>query len=140
MTSADNTILTDIKVEIAMLKQEVSFINKLFERMEVLIQKVDNQYETLVDKTSKIDYNFAGTKGELEDLYEMLTITEKQINQKIDSIEQSLEQKIDTTQLRITTLEAETGSLLESKWKILGGGAVIMWIISNLEFIKKIFH
>ena len=140
MTSADNTILTDIKVEIAMLKQEVSFINKLFERMEVLIQKVDNQYETLVDKTSKIDYNFAGTKGELEDLYEMLTITEKQINQKIDSIEQSLEQKIDTTQLRITTLEAETGSLLESKWKILGGGAVIMWIISNLEFIKKIFQ
>ena len=140
MTSADNTILTDIKVEIAMLKQEVSFINKLFERMEVLIQKVDNQYETLVDKTSKIDYNFAGTKGELEDLYEMLTATEKQINQKIDSIEKSLEQKIDTTQLRITTLEAETGSLLESKWKILGGGAVIMWIISNLEFIKKIFQ
>ena len=140
MTSADNTILTDIKVEIAMLKQEVSFINKLFERMEVLIQKVDTQYETLVDKTSKIDYNFAGTKDELEDLYEMLTVTEKQINQKIDSIEKSLEQKIDTTQLRITTLEAETGSLLESKWKILGGGAVIMWIISNLEFIKKIFH
>ena len=140
MTSADNTILTDIKVEIAMLKQEVSFINKLFERMEILIQKVDNQYETLVDKTSKIDYNFAGTKDELEDLYEMLTVTEKQINQKIDSIEKSLEQKIDTTQLRITTLEAETGSLLESKWKILGGGAVIMWIISNLEFIKKIFH
>ena len=140
MTSADNTILTDIKVEIAMLKQEVSFINKLFERMEILIQKVDSQYETLVDKTSKIDYNFSGTKDELEDLYEMLTVTEKQINQKIDSIEKSLEQKIDTTQLRITTLEAETGSLLESKWKILGGGAVIMWIISNLEFIKKIFH
>ena len=64
MTSADNTILTDIKVEIAMLKQEVSFINKLFERMEILIQKVDNQYETLVDKTSKIDYNFAGTTDE----------------------------------------------------------------------------
>lgn len=140
MTSADNTILTDIKVEIAMLKQEVSFINKLFERMEILIQKVDAQYETLVDKTSKIDYNFNGTKGELEDLYEMLTVTEKQINQKIDSIEKSLEQKIDSTQLRVTTLEAETGDLLQSKWKVLGGGAVIMWIISNLEVVKKIFH
>ena len=140
MTSSDNTFLTDVKVEIAMLKQEVSFINKLFERMEILIQKVDTQYETLVDKTSKIDYNFSGTKDELEDLYEMLTVTEKQINQKIDSIEKSLEQKIVSAEVRVATLETETGSLLESKWKILGGGAVIMWIFSNFDIVKKLFN
>lgn len=139
MTQAETAMLTDIKIEVAMLKQEVSFINKLFERMEVLIEKVDTQYETLVDKTSKIESNLSYTKEELQELYQLLTQTERTINDKIDSVEKALNKDIDQDKLRLNALEEKTEDLLQSKWTIAGATGVVLWIISNIDFVKKIF-
>lgn len=137
MTTADNSMLTEIKVEVAMLKQEVSFINKLFDRMEVLIGKVDTQYETLVDKTSKIESNLSYTKEELTELYDLLTQTEKEIHQKIEAVEKALIKDIDDSNTKIDKLQEETGDLSQSKWMMLGGSGVILWLLSHTDFVKK---
>lgn len=137
MTTADNSMLTEIKVEVAMLKQEVSFINKLFDRMEVLIEKVDTQYETLVDKTSKIESNLSYTKEELTELYDLLTQTEKEIHQKIEAVEKALIKDIDDSNTKIDKLQEETGDLSQSKWMMLGGSGVILWLLSHTDLAKK---
>ncbi len=138
MTVTDNSMLTEIRVEVAMLKQEVSFISKLFDRMEVLIEKVDSQYDTLVDKTSKIESNLTYTKEELAELYTLLTHTEQKIHEKIKQVEDAITRDITGIDKRIETLEDKTGSLLQSKWSILGGGAVVLWLFSNIDIVKKI--
>ena len=138
MTVTDNSVLTEIKVEVAMLKQEVSFISKLFDRMEVLIEKVDSQYDTLVDKTSKIESNLTYTKEELSELYALLTHTEQKIHEKIKHVEDAITRDISGIDKRIEKLEDKTGSLLESKWTILGGGAVVLWLFSNIDIVKKL--
>ncbi len=138
MTVTDNSMLTEIRVEVAMLKQEVSFISKLFDRMEVLIEKVDSQYDTLVDKTSKIESNLTYTKEELAELYTLLTRTEQKIHEKIKQVEDAITRDITDIDKRIAKLEDKTGGLLESKWSILGGGAVVLWLFSNIDIVKKL--
>jgi chromosome segregation ATPase len=126
----ETSILTDLKVEIAMLKQEVSFINKLFEKMDTLINKIDAQHDTLVDKTTKVESNLTFTKEELTELYSSL---EKSITREIKTLDADLSK-------RIRTIEDKTGSLFEAKWMGMGIIAAITWLISNLDSVKKLFN
>jgi hypothetical protein len=48
--------LSELKVEVAVLKQEVGFINRLFSRIEDVIDKIDTQHTAVLDKTTKIEY------------------------------------------------------------------------------------
>lgn len=137
MTNAESSMLTEIKVEVAMLKQEVSFINKLFDRMEILIDKVDTQYETLVDKTSRIESNLSYTKDELEELYELLTQTEQRIREKIASVENTLNNDIEEVGERVDVLEVDSKDLLKNRWMLAGGMSAVLWIVSQLDSVKS---
>ena len=137
MTSAESSMLTEIKVEVSLLKQEVSFINKLFDRMEILIDKVDTQYETLVDKTSRIESNLSYTKDELEELYELLTQTEQRIREKIASVENTLNNDIEEMGERVDVLEVDSKDLLKNRWMLAGGMSAVLWIVSQLDSVKS---
>jgi DNA anti-recombination protein RmuC len=148
---ADNSTLNDIqvetlselKVEVAVLKQEVGFINRLFSRIEDVIDKIDTQHTTLLDKTTKIEYNLFSTKDELEDLYKILEDSEKNISSRINAIEKLLTDDINsmnkTLTDRVDKNEAKTVDLLQYKWLLWGGGVVVLWILSNIDMLKKIF-
>lgn len=135
--------LTDLRVEVAMLKQEVSFINKLFGKMDDLINKIDSQHDLLIDKTTKIESNLSYTKEELSELYNSMEKSEKLINDRIESIEKLISVRIDdvNTSLskRIADQETETKGIKEKV--LIGSGAVVLlaFIVTNYENIKKVF-
>ena len=139
----ENSIIMDLKVEVAMLKKEVSFINKLFEKMDVVINKIDSQYDILIDKTTKVESNLSFTKEELSNLYTSLEKTEKEISERINSIERLLSEEIKTINndltARLDKQEEITNGLGNIKIIIFGVVAVITFISTNLDFIKKIF-
>lgn len=136
----EDSIITDLKVEVAMLKYEVSFINKLFEKMDVLINKMDSQHDILIDKTIKVESSLVHQKQELTNLHVSLEKTEKEISERISTIENLLFNKIRTvnTELsaRIDKQENITGNLTQTKMVIFGVMLLLGWMISNLEFIK----
>ena len=140
----ENSIIMDLKVEVAMLKKEVSFINILFEKMDKLINKIDSQHDVLIDKTTKTESNLTFTKEELTNLYTSLEKTEKEISDRINSIERLLSEEIKNINIdlssRIDKQEKLTGNLSNMKMMILGMIALVTWLASNLDFIKKIFN
>lgn len=140
---AENQTLADLRVEVAVLKQEVSFINKLFDRIENVIGKIDTQHDSLLDKTAKIEFNLLSTKDELSELYTTLEETEKGITARINSIEKLLSDELDALNKNLTTRveknEEKTGDLLKSKWLLFGGATVVLWVFSNMETLKKLF-
>jgi chromosome segregation ATPase len=140
---AESSILMDLKVEIAMLKQEVTFINKLFDKMDTVINKIDSQHDILVDKTTKIESNLSFTKEELTELYVSLEKSEKELRERINSIEKLISQEIKTLDTvidkRISNIENKTVNLVETKWITVGILAAITWLISNQDLIIKIF-
>jgi asparagine synthetase A len=139
----ENTIITNLKVEVAILKQEVSFINKLFDKMDSLITKIDSQHGILVDKTTKIESNLSYTKEELSELYETLEKTEKTITERINSIERLLSKEIETIQDKVDqkfkSQDASIFSLTEMKSIAVAGLVVIGWVLSHLETVKSFF-
>lgn len=143
MENSENSIITDLKVEVAILKQEVSFINKLFDKMDTLISKIDSQHNILVDKTTKIESNISFTKEELSDLYSSLEKTERGITERINSIERLLSKEIETIQTKVDqkfkSQDASIFSLIELKSIGVGGVLVIGWVLSHLEIVKSFF-
>ena len=135
--------LSELKVEVAVLKQEVGFINRLFGRIEDVIDKIDGQHTTILDKTTKIEYNLLNTKSELEDLRKTLDDSEKNISSRINAIEKLLTDEINslnnTLTDRVNKNEAKTVDLLQYKWLLWGGGAVVLWVFSNIDIFKKLF-
>lgn len=135
--------LSELKVEVAVLKQEVGFINRLFSRIEDVIDKIDGQHTTVLDKTTKIEYNLLNTKSELEDLRKTLDDSEKNISSRINAIEKLLTDEINslnnTLTDRVNKNEAKTVDLLQYKWLLWGGGAVVLWVFSNIDIFKKLF-
>lgn len=138
----ENSIITDLKVEVAMLKHEVSFINKLFEKMDVLINKMDSQHDILIDKTIKVESTLSYQKEELSGLCASLEKTEKEINERISSIEKLLSNEIRSVNVelsaRIEKQESVTGNLNQTKMIITGIVLLLGWMISNIEFIKGV--
>ena len=143
MTVTENSTLSDLRVEVAVLKQEVSFINKLFEKLDSVIEKIDSQHDSLIDKTTKIEANLIYTKEELSELYKSLEQTEKGISERINAIEKLLSAEIYNLNHdlgdRISKQENKTADLFQVKWLLWGGGAVVLWAISNFDTVKKTF-
>lgn len=139
----ENSIITNLKVEVAILKQEVSFINKLFDKMDSLITKIDSQHGILVDKTTKIESNLSFTKEELSDLYSSLEKTERGITERINSIERLLSKEIETIQDKVDqkfkSHDASIFSLTEVKSIAVAGVVVIGWVLSHLDTVKSFF-
>jgi len=140
----ENSVMVELQVEVGMLKKEVLFINKLFERMEVVINKIDSQHDILIDKTTKTELNYSLTKEELFNLYNSLEKTEREISERLSSIERLLFEKIDKVDSDLSTRldkqEEVTGGLSNIKIIFFGIIAVITFLSTNLDFIKKIFN
>jgi chromosome segregation ATPase len=143
MTVTENSTLSDLRVEVAVLKQEVSFINKLFKKLDSVIEKIDSQHDSLIDKTTKIEANLIYTKEELSELYVSLEQTERGISDRINAIEKLLSSEIYNLNHdlgdRIAKQEEKTSELFQTKWLLWGGAAVVLWAISNFETVKKAF-
>ena len=143
MTVTENSTISDLRIEVAVLKQEVSFINKLFEKLDSVIGKIDSQHDSLIDKTTKIEANLIYTKEELSELYVSLEQTEKGISDRINAIEKLLSSEIYNLNHdlgdRIAKQEEKTSELFQTKWLLWGGATVVLWAISNFETVKKAF-
>lgn len=132
-----------LETQVAVLKQEVEFINRLFTRLEMVINKIDSQHDSLLSDTSKIQYNLTDTKQELEELYVKIEDSNKTINSKIEALELRLNKEIENLNKSLTNRveknETTVADLLKSKWLVWGGGFVAVWVVSNIDLLKKIF-
>ena len=139
----ENSLMVDLKVEVAMLKKEVSFINILFEKMDVVITKIDTQHDLLIDKTSRVESTMSFTKEELSNLYLAIEKTEREISDRINSIERLLSAEIKSNNIelsdRLEKQEEITSGLGNIKIIIFGVLAAVTFISTNIEFIKKLF-
>lgn len=131
-------ILIDLKVKVAILKQEIAFINKLFEKMDTLINKIDSQYDSLVDKTTKVESNLIYNKENILDLHKVLENSGKELGNRIIIVDKKLSNEIKTINSKIEKQESSMSSVIHTKLFFGGIVAAITWILSNLELINKI--
>lgn len=136
---------SDLKMEIELLKRDISFITTLFDKMDKLIQKIEVQQDNIVDKTNTlIDKRIELTKEEFTEIYNILNKTESTINSRIHEIEKMLTEKISDVHDDLHSHINDENNLGKKVNKIIyigsGIGLILLWIIENLDLVKKFIN
>ncbi len=110
--------ISKLEVDMASLKERLYFLTNVHERLETTLDKIETMIETRRE----------GVKEDVKDLYDKVHSVEKEIMCEIDSVRKD-----------IKALEEEQGHKIDSlekwRWLVIGGAAVIAWIITKIAGI-----
>ena len=131
---ADNGT-TDIRVELATLKQELENVNSIQGRLDTAIDKLTDVstsiksmlavHEEKIQRQEQIDDIIF---DKLKERAESIDEVHKDLTKEIQQVEKRL--LIEIKQLKVD-IGGRVGTLEKYKWLILGGAIVIGWILSS---------
>ena len=134
---------TDIRVQLATLKQEVENVNSIHGRIDTAIDK-------LTDVSTSIKSMLAVHEEKIqrqEQVDEVIFNKLRERQQDIDKVFKDLQREMDQVEKRLlieikslrNDIGDRVGVLEKYRWIILGGAIVIGWIVSgNFEAIVKL--
>ena len=131
---ADNGT-TDIRVELATLKQELENVNSIQGRLDTAIDKLTDVstsiksmlavHEEKISRQEQIDEIIF---GKLKDREHEIDKVHRELSKEIQHLEKRLLVEIKTIKL---DFGARVGILEKYRWFIMGGAIVIGWILST---------
>ena len=137
----------DLKVDVGVLKTQVSTLTLLCDKMDKVIDKLASNQERIVEQI----YNDMRKREEEKDA------DVKELHSRISTISRELSDKVELTERRIMDEikclradiaehnkreDQELKKILEWKWMAAGGIVVLAWIFShiNLDMLGKLFN
>lgn len=133
---------SDLRIGVELLKKDMSFLTTLFDKMDNLIQKIETQQDTIVDKTNTIiDKQIDLTKEQFAEIYAILNKTESTINNRIHEIEKLMKEDISELKSDLESHIDSEDNLSKKVNKIIyfgsGIGLLLLWVLENLDLVKK---
>jgi len=129
------TLDDDIRVDVGVLKSQVSTLTTLCGKMDQVIEKLVDQHDRhLVKVYENIDARRKETDMDIKELHERIDIvldkvqiSERTLLEEIQSLRKDMQQH--------NTKDRENiEQLLQWKWMIVGGILVVSWLLSNVKF------
>jgi len=124
----------DLKVDVGVLKSQVSTLTTLCGKMDQVIEKLVDQHDRhLVKVYESIDARRKETDMDIKELHERIDV----VLDKVQISEKTLLEEIQ--KLRADMQEHNTRDrqnieqLLQWKWMIAGGIVVISWLLSHVK-------
>ena len=153
---ADNSMITDLKVELEGIKQNLNTVDTIHGRLDNAIVQLTTVatdvksmlavHEEKLHRAEKVDdlifQKFRDKQEEMDKIYTDLKrdaeVQEQRIMNELKALHISVNRLKDDT-AKVMEMNTNRISVLEQyKWFIMGGGIVIGWIISgNFEFLVK---
>jgi len=125
----------DLKVDVGVLKSQVSTLTTLCGKMDQVIEKLLDQHDRhLVKVYESIDARRKETDMDIKELHERIDV----VLDKVQISEKTLLEEIQ--KLRADMQEHNTKDrqnieqLLQWKWMIAGGIVVVSWLLSRISF------
>ena len=137
----------DIKVDVGILKNQVSMLTQLCNKMDAVIDKLmDNQSKMSDDIYDDMEKKKQDTVADIKELHSRITTVDRNLSDKIELTERRIMDEIKSLRSDIAEHnqkeDNELKKILEWKWMAAGGIIVIAWILShvNIESILgKVF-
>jgi gas vesicle protein len=133
-----NDPVVELKVDVEVLKTQVSNITHLCEKMDAVIEKLVTNHDRMVNQI----YN------DMNKREDDTTQDIKELNSRISTVDRNLSDKIELTERRImeeikalhSTIsehnkkeDEDLKKIFQWKWMVAGGVLVLAWIISNIK-------
>ena len=144
---ANEDELHDVKDDVEVLKHDFSTLTRLCEKMDKVIEKlVDHQDVIITQIYTDMDKRKSDTNQDVKDLHSRITNTSKELNEKLEIVEDKIMKEIKDMRKEISDhnqKEQESlAKLLQWKWTIVGGIIVITWLTQHigLDTILKLLN
>ena len=134
-------ILQELKLEIELLKKDLEFTATLFNKMEVVLGKISEQQNDISDRTTQlISQNSLTTKEEFKDIYIVIDKIEESLKDRLGEIELILSHKLTSIDTTLTDHIKDENNITNKVNKFVyvssGVAFIVVWILSNLDFVK----
>lgn len=125
--------LTEVKVDVGVLKTQVELLTRLCGKMDTIIEKlVDTHdrhiakvYVDIDERRKETESNIKELHNRIDSLLDKMQESERRLIEKIESIREDM--------LNHMSGEEETlEKILKWKWMVAGGIIVISWLITHL--------
>jgi chromosome segregation ATPase len=135
-----------LKVDVGILKTQVSSITMLCDKMDKVIEKLANNQDKIVEQI----YNDMRKREEekdadVKDLHSRITTISRELSEKVELTERRIMDEIKSLRNDIAEHNAKEDrdlkKILEWKWMAGGGIIVIAWLVSHIDLslIGKLF-
>lgn len=116
--------INDLKVEVGALREKVSFFNVIYGKFDETLTKVQVLME---DRRNE-------TNDDLREVYRKIQDTETKIMDEIKALRNEMSASRDSEN---TKMNAKIESLDKWRWQMMGGAAVVGFLLSKAaEFLK----
>jgi exonuclease VII large subunit len=137
MSTEDDCI--DMKVDIGVLKTQVSTITQLCNKMDTVIDKLMDNQDKLVDQIYRdMDKRKQDTVDDIKEVHSRITTIDRNLSDKLELTERRIMEEIKNLRQQITDHnkkeDSELQKILEWKWTAAGGIIVIVWLLSHVKF------
>lgn len=144
--SIDNTEYTQLKVDVEILKNEISTLTRLCNKMDMVIEKLTDGQDRMINQIyNDMDKREDNTSTDIKELHSRITTVDRNLCDKLELTERRIMDEIKSLRQQITDHnkkeDSEIKKILEWKWMAAGGIIVVVWLISNIRFdiIAKLF-
>lgn len=129
---------TNLKVDVEVLKTQVSTLTNLCEKMDKVIEKLVDHQGVLINQIyDDMDRRKQDSDADVKDLYNKVNDMNKELTEKIEKTEDKLMDKMSQVYDRISkhadSEEKVISVISKYKWWFVVGVVVISWLTSNLS-------
>lgn len=133
-----NDPVVALKVDVEVLKTQVSNITHLCEKMDTIIEKlVDNQDRMVNQIYTDMNKRQDDTGQDIKELHSRITTVDRNLSDKIELTERRIMDEIKSLHSTINEHnkkeDDDLRKILQWKWMVAGGVVVLAWIISNIK-------
>jgi hypothetical protein len=136
----------DLKVDVGILKTQVSSLTQLCDKMDKVIEKLSDNQDRFVNQIySDMEKRKDDTVNDIKELHSRITTVDRNLSDKIELTERRIMEEIKSLRNHIdqhnNKEDGELKKILQWKWMVAGGVIVLAWVIANinLDIISKLF-
>jgi predicted nucleic acid-binding Zn-ribbon protein len=133
-----NDPVVDLKVDVEVLKTQISNITHLCEKMDTIIEKLVDNHDRMVNQIyDDMNKRKDDTIQDIKELHSRITTVDRNMTDKLELTERRIMDEIKS--LRSTIDEhnkkedEDLKKIFQWKWMVAGGVIVLAWIISNIK-------
>ena len=130
--------VTEIKIDVEVLKEKVDNITQLCNKMDSVIDKLVNNHDRMVNQIYEdMEKRKQDTVTDVKELYSRITTVDRNLTDKLELTERRIMDEIKSLRSDIEKHNIKEDNDLKSlkqwKWMVAGGVVVLAWVISNVN-------
>ena len=129
----------DIQVDVGVLKQQVSTLTTLCNKMDSVIDKLITKQDEMADHIyDDMEKKRQETMSDIKELHSRITTVDRNLSDKLELTERRIMDEIKSLKKDIAEHNAKEDSdlqkIMQWKWMAAGGIVVLAWLLSHIKF------